>query len=813
LVTALKLFARIAAVASLILMASTPTVAAPGDLDPSFGTAGVVVGNYPFETRIAIQPDEKIILAATGGKTSVLITRFFRNGSVDSSFATDGLDLSPQLARIGAVAVDSEGRILVSGARIQDATFSSSQTFVSRLTATGQMDATFGANGIVLIPGGGLGAALAIQRDGKVVVGGVNLVARLLVSGQFDTGFGTNGVVALPDVMEPQSIAIQSDDHVVVAGYFDSLGPTQDFQVIRMTPVGQVDTTFGGTGVVHVAFGTAADVAFGAVVDFQDRIVVSGNYATASCPNVICDQGVALTRLLPNGTIDTQFGSGGKVESFLAPSEFLYGYGVALQPDGKLLVAARELLLSGDIHADLMRYEADGIPDAQFGTNGRAVISLGVNSVGLYFDLPVSLALDPNGTAIVSDYNGATLARLLLNDSNDDSVPEAWNLVPAAVTFNAATGVPPNTLQTSNRITITGLGAGLSVPVRVSGGEFALNGSAAFRSSYAFVSNGDQITVRHTSASAPSTTVSTALLVGGVLDSHAPGVVSGAPLSVVFTSTTAAAPVNHAPQITSGGGTFTVAESAAAGSAITVIAATDVDNDPLSYSITAGNAGTAFAIDSAGHITVATTLQAKQTPTFTLTVQVADGRGGTATTAVIVNVTAVNHPPAIAGGSGTFSLSDTSPAGSAVTTITATDPDSDSLTFAITAGNTGNAFAVDSTGYVTVASALNAKQQASYALTVQVSDGRGGTVEATVNVTVTPVIAGGTGTSGEKSGGGGAVDALSLIFLTVLALLYQQRSRNGRPHMREPNRWLVSLRHDLLPSSSSLLPGKCHTKT
>jgi uncharacterized delta-60 repeat protein len=770
LVTARKLFVRIAAVLSLILMASTPTIAAPGDLDPSFGTAGVVGGNYPFETRIAIQPDEKIILAATGGKTSVLITRFFRNGSVDSSFATDGLDLSPQLARIGAVAVDSEGRILVSGARIQDATFSSSQTFVSRLTATGQMDATFGANGIVLIPGGGLGAALAIQRDGKVLVGGANIVARLLVSGQFDTSFGTNGMVALPDVMEPQSIAIQSDDHLVVAGYFDSLGPTQDFQVIRMTPGGQVDTNFAGTGVVHVAFGTAADVAFGAVVDFQDRIVVSGNYATASCPNVICDQGVALTRLLPNGTIDTRFGSGGRVESFLAPSEFLYGYGVALQPDGKLLVAARELLLSGDIHADLMRYDADGIPDAQFGTNGRAVISLGVNSVGLYFDLPVSLALDPNGTAIISDYNGATLARLLLNDSDNDSVPEPWNLVPAAATFNAAMGVPPNTLQTSNRITVTGLGAGLSVPVRVSGGEFALNGAAAFRSSYAYVSNGDQITVRHTSASAASTSVSTTLLVGGTLDSHAPAVVSGAPTSVVFTSTTAAAPVNHVPQITSGGGTFTVAESAAVGSAITVILATDADNDPLNYLITAGNAGTAFAIDSTGHLTVATSLQAKQTPTYTLTVQVADGRGGTSAGTVIVNVTPVNHAPQVSGGGGTFSLSESSAVATAVTTITATDADGNPLTFSVTAGNAGNAFAVDSTGHVTVASALNAKQQASYALTVQVSDGKGGTASATVDVNVTAAVASAVGTAGSKSGGG-AFDTIALFLLAGCVLI------------------------------------------
>jgi uncharacterized delta-60 repeat protein len=760
----------VAAFAVLMLAASPIAFSAPGDLDPTFGTGGVVTGNYPFETRIAIQPDGKIILGATGGNTSVVTTRFFRNGSVDSSFSTHGLDFSPQFARIGTVAVDDDGRVLVSGGRSQDATFSASQTFVARLTATGQMDTTFGTNGIVLIPGVGSGRALALQRDGKVLVGGANALSRLLVDGQFDTSFGTNGMVALPDVMEPQSIAIQSDDHLVVAGYFDSLGPTQDFQIIRMTPVGQVDTTFGGSGVVHVAFGTAADVAFGAIVDFQDRIVVSGNYATASCPNVICDQGVALTRLLPNGAIDTQFGSGGKVESFLGTSEFLYGYGLALQPDGKLLVAARELLLSGDIHADLMRYDTGGIPDAQFGRNGRAVIALGVNSVGLYFDLPVSLALDPNGTAIISDYNGATLGRLLLNDSDNNSIPEPWDLAPNAVTFSASTDVLPNTMQTSNRITITGLGAGLSVPVRVSGGEFALNGAAAFRSSYAYVSNGDQITVRHTSASAASTSVSTTLLVGGTLDSHAPAVVSGAPMSVVFTSTTSAGPVNHVPQITAGGGTFTVAESIAVGSVVTAIAASDVDSDPLSYSFTAGNTGTAFAIDSTGHITVATTLQAKQTPTYTLTVQVADGRGGTAAATVIVNVTAVNHTPQVAGGGGAFSLPESSAAGTAVTTITATDADGNPLTFSITAGNAGNAFAVDSSGHVTVASALNATQQASYTLTVQVSDGVGGTASATVNVNVTASSVSAGGTAGGKSGGG-ALDMITLFLLAGCLLI------------------------------------------
>ncbi len=174
---------------------------------------------------------------------------------------------------------------------------------------------------------------------------------------------------------------------------------------------------------------------------------------------------------------------------------------------------------------------------------------------------------------------------------------------------------------------------------------------------------------------------------------------------------------------------------------------TDLDRDgqAITYSITAGNTGGAFAIDSAtGAITVANTaaLDFETTPSFTLTVTASDGSLSD-TAAITVNLNNLNdNAPAIA--DATVAIDENSANATAVTNIsdsfTGTDFDRDgqAITYSISAGNTGGAFAIDAaTGAITVANsaALDFETTPSFTLTVTASDGSlSDTAAITVNL-------------------------------------------------------------------------------
>ena len=196
--------------------------------------------------------------------------------------------------------------------------------------------------------------------------------------------------------------------------------------------------------------------------------------------------------------------------------------------------------------------------------------------------------------------------------------------------------------------------------------------------------------------------------------------------------------VNEAPVASDTSGSL--AENAAVGSAVATVSASDVDaGDTLSYAITAGNTGGAFAIDSNGNVTTATALDYESAASYSLTVTVTDSGSLSDTATVTVNVTNINEAPSASNTSG--SVAEDVSIGTSVATVTATDPDAgDTLSYAITGGNIGGAFAIDSSGNITTAAALDYETLASYTLTVTVADSGSLTDTATVNVTVTDVV-------------------------------------------------------------------------
>ena len=118
---------------------------------------------------------------------------------------------------------------------------------------------------------------------------------------------------------------------------------------------------------------------------------------------------------------------------------------------------------------------------------------------------------------------------------------------------------------------------------------------------------------------------------------------------------------------------YRIDENSANGTEVGTVRALDIDGNALSYSITAGNTGTAFAIDNNGLITVnnSAVLDFETSPTFTLTVQVADGFGGTDSDSITINLNNVNEAP-----TGAVSISGTEIEGQVLTASnTLVDPD------------------------------------------------------------------------------------------------------------------------------------------
>ena len=103
-----------------------------------------------------------------------------------------------------------------------------------------------------------------------------------------------------------------------------------------------------------------------------------------------------------------------------------------------------------------------------------------------------------------------------------------------------------------------------------------------------------------------------------------------------------------------------------------------------------------------------------------------------------VTVTNVDEPPAFDAASYAFSVAEDAAVGAAVGSVSATDPESGALTYAITAGNAAGAFALNTgTGALTLAKTLDRATTSSYSLTLTASDAAGATATATVAISVT----------------------------------------------------------------------------
>ncbi len=240
----------------------------------------------------------------------------------------------------------------------------------------GDLDPSFSRDGRVLTDIGGddKATAIAIQPDGNIVVAGFSsppggtrrfALVRYEPNGERDPSFGSDGIVTtrFGDESVAQALAIQPDGRIVVAGIASTSERGWDFALARYNPDGSLDTTFSGDGRLTTDFNGGADAAHALALQPDGRIVLGGE----------SEGDFAAARYEPGGQLDSSFGGDGLVRTDFAGGSDV-AYALALQPDGKLVLAGSATQSSGyfDWVPAVARYEADGDLDPAFSGDGRA---------------------------------------------------------------------------------------------------------------------------------------------------------------------------------------------------------------------------------------------------------------------------------------------------------------------------------------------------------------------------------------------------------------------------------------------------------
>lgn len=405
-----------------------------GFLDNTFGIGGKVITDLGSSDDVgyslAIQGDGKIVVGGSSGiypNIAFVLVRYNSDGTLDNSFDSDGrvtTNFDGFYDQCRSIAIQNDGKIIVAGLTMIG-NFFEYDFAIARYNSDGTLDNTFGSGGKVITAignGNDVGLSVALQSDGKIVLTGYSFignnddiaVVRYNSDGNLDNTFSYDGKVTTsigdPNVYGenvynyPNSVSIQNDGKIVVAGYNENGGYSDegddcnaDFALVRYESNGDLDNTFGSGGIVITEFGSYYEKANSIVIQIDGKIVVAGMSYNGTAYDF------ALLRYNNDGTLDSTFNSDGKVATNIGSSS--KGYSVALQNDGKIVVAGCNLNGS-DYDFALIRYSSDGTLDCTFDTDGKTTTDF-----GNYNDVGMSVAIQNDGKIVVAghSWNGSNV--------------------------------------------------------------------------------------------------------------------------------------------------------------------------------------------------------------------------------------------------------------------------------------------------------------------------------------------------------------------------------------------------------------------
>ena len=267
---------------------------ADGSLDESFDADGIrttpIGSGTDVASSVVVQSDGKIVVAGYSfiSNFDFVVVRYNADGSLDESFDADGkriLDLSRLSDVARSVILQSDGKIVVTG---QSSNGNDNEFAVVRFNSNGSLDGSFHTDGIQITPIGfsdDVPRSVVVQSDGKIVVAGYSdngsgndfAVVRYNSDGSLDGSFDTDGkqTTSIGSSGAANSVVLQSDGKIVAAGNA-VIGGWDKFAIVRFNPDGSLDTSFGTAGKRTTAIGSRSDIAKSVVVQSDGKIVAAG---------------------------------------------------------------------------------------------------------------------------------------------------------------------------------------------------------------------------------------------------------------------------------------------------------------------------------------------------------------------------------------------------------------------------------------------------------------------------------------------------------------------------------------------------------
>lgn len=378
----------------VVAVASARVEAATGDLDPSFGTGGIVTTTvlewYPSTYVTKLMEDGQGRIVAAGIGPGAFLVRYLPDGTLDTSFGTNGVTIGELYYWLPPpYALATDGRIYAGGF----ADYEGRSSMLLRFDADGRPDASFGTDGVRSLefeP-----SEIVPLADGKMLIAGTCLV-RMLPDGSYDPGFSMSCWRGF------RSIAFPTAGTIVGAGVDVQQGPPA---VYRIT-IGR----FLADGTPDPAAG-ALPVTASPPLPFWPMLV-------AVQPDgriVAVDEGyegvIKLARVNLDGSFDAAFGSDGVV-TIMRP----WGWGswvgaLTIQRDGRILVGGKANVIGTDGYDFFVaRFLPDGSLDPSFGDAGITMTDAA----------PPPYGYQDNVYALLEDRDGRILAGGASHDGGDD---------------------------------------------------------------------------------------------------------------------------------------------------------------------------------------------------------------------------------------------------------------------------------------------------------------------------------------------------------------------------------------------------------
>ena len=421
---------------------------ADGSLDTGFGVGGVVttdVNNARDDVArdIIQQADGKLVVVgmSTFANNDIIAVRYNSNGSLDTTFDTDGKVNINVLAGDddgASVIQQTDGKLVIGGSAIAGI---DTDLALVRLTSTGALDTSFDTDGKVtkgvgtLVSNPSSAVTISVANPGVITWTSHGLAANtpltFTTTGTLPTGLSTGTTYYVKTVLTGNTFSVsttpggaavatttagsgthtatatvnttcndrgysvlqQTDGKLVIAGDVSNDTYT-DFVAVRFSNTGAIDTAFGTSGVARTAIGTRNETAYSIVQQTDGKLVAAGFAYTTN-------NDFALVRYTTTGSLDTTF-SGDGIQTTLVNAGNDLAYALALQTDGKLVAAGLTRFGTTD-DLGIARYNTDGALDTTFGTGGKTTLQGGSTE-----SLASAITQQADGKLVVTGYANVT---------------------------------------------------------------------------------------------------------------------------------------------------------------------------------------------------------------------------------------------------------------------------------------------------------------------------------------------------------------------------------------------------------------------